>query len=548
MLFPKPTILIPRSHGDFRPLHILALFALLVGAVSIPVLTHRLPPLSDYVNHLARMHVIDAIDSDPYLSKFYEIQWQIIPNLVMDLIVPVLARVLDVYQAGQLFLISIFVITLSGTLALNRALSGRWSALPLAAAPLLYNAVMLVGVLNYLFGVGVALWALAAWIALRERAWHMRLGVATVFVIALFFCHLFTVGLFGLGLLAFELQRLWAARREPLFPRLADFCASGLPFLPAIPLLLASPTMGLVQEFNWEPTGKIDGIVFVFDVYNDAVAMILTGIAALALAWAVRHRIMRFHPMGWFLLAIGAVVYFALPRVLFSTYMADQRLPIGLVFMVIACLDLELRHRIVRQGFAAMLFVLVAARVTEVQVSWNKLSHSVESVYKTVQEIERGATVLVAYADPSGGDDVSDYSLVHAACLAMIERSALVTTAFTVPGKQIMHMREEYADRADTEDGTPPTVEQLVLASDKGEGEHYWEFWPKHYDYVYVLFTDKGAENPDPLHLRLVAEGQRFQLYRSAEAATTTSATAAVDKQSPHQAKHEEDTRDDGED
>src|SRR4029077_8065502 len=132
---------------------------------------------------------------------------------------------------------------------------------------------------------------------------------AAVFVIALFFCHLFTVGLFELGLLAFESQRLWTERARPLAPRLADFCATAIPFLPAIPLLLASPTMDLAQDFTWEPTGKIDGLVFVFDVYNDAIALILAGIAALAFAWAVRHRIMRFHPMGWLLLAIGAVVY-----------------------------------------------------------------------------------------------------------------------------------------------------------------------------------------------------------------------------------------------
>ena len=547
MLFPKPAIRLPRSRGDFRRAHILALFALLIGALSIPVLTHRLPPLSDYVNHLARMYVIDAIDSDPYLAKFYEIQWQIIPNLVMDLIVPVLARAISIYAAGQLFLISIFALILSGTLALNRALSGRWSALPLAAAPLLYNAVLLVGVMNYLFGVGVALWALAAWIALRERAWYARLGVAAVFVIVLFFCHLFAVGVFGLGLLAFELQRLWTKREQPFAPRLGDFCASSLPFLPVIPLLLASPTMGLVHEFTWEPTGKFDGLVFVFDVYNDVVASVLVAIAALALAWAVRHRIMRFHLMGWLLLAIGAAVYLALPRVLFSTYLADQRLPIGLAFMIIACLDLELRHRLVRRGFAAMLLVLVAARVTEVQISWNKLSRPVESMYKTVHDIERGATVLVAYGDSSGGDDVRDFGLVHAACLAMIERSALVTTAFTVSGKQIMHMRDEYADRADTEDGTPPSVEQLLLAADKVRGDHpaYWDFWPKHYDYVYVLFTKRGAENPDPVHLRLVAEGERFQLYRSAQSATTTAATAAVGKHPLRPVAHEEDGAED---
>jgi hypothetical protein len=235
----------------------------------------------------------------------------------------------------------------------------------------------------------------------------------------------------------------------------------------------------------------------------------------LAFAWAVRHRIMRFHLMGWLLLAIGTVVYFALPRVLFSTYMADQRLPIGLVFMLVACLDLELRHRIVQRGFAAMLLVLVAARVTEVQLSWNKLSRPVESVYKTVHNIERGATVLVAYADPSGGDDVREYGLVHAACLAMIERSALVTTAFTVSGKQVLHVKPEYRDYVDTLDGTPPSTAQLVVAADRPQAgtPAFWNNWTK-FDYLYVLFTEDEAANPSPERLKLVDDGARFQLYK----------------------------------
>jgi len=536
-----------RPRRDFRARQILALFILLTAVISIPVLTHQLPPLSDYVNHLARMHVIGTIDNDPYLAKFYEIQWQIIPNLIMDLIVPTLARVMNIYLAGQLFLISTLVVILSGTLALNRALTGRWSVLPLVAAPLLYNNLLLVGVMNYLVGVGIALWALAAWISLRDRAWPWRFAASAAFVIALFFCHLFSVGLYGIGLLAYEVQRLWMTRDRPLKGRLLDFCATVIPYLPVIPLLMASPTWGLAQEFSWEPTGKVDGLMFVFDVYYDFIAFALLAVAALALIWAVRHKVMRFHATGWLLLGIGSVVYFAMPRMLFATYMADQRLPIGLAFMILACLDLELRHRIVRQGFAAVLIILVTVRVAEVQITWNKLSRSVESVHKSVYQIERGASVLVAYADTRGGDDVRDLGLMHAACLAMIERSALVTTAFTVPGKQILRVREEYSERADTEDGTPPSVEQLLVAAEKPQVENaaYWQHWTKQYDYIYVLFTEKGAENPDPVHMRLVYEGNRFQLYRMAQSSTTTAATATVDTQTPPHSEGDGDEDDD---
>src|SRR5437588_1464058 len=223
----------------FRPGQIAILFIALAAIASIPILLYPWPPLSDYINHLARMHVIATIGSDPNLALFYQIEWQVIPNLMMDLIVPILQRVMNVYLAGQVYTIMTFVLILSGTLALNRQLYRHWSVLPLIAFPLLYNKVLLVGTMNYLFGIGLALWALATWVALRERALVLRLAVSTLFVLALFFCHLFAVGVYGLGLLAFELQRLlalrWgkpqsldgaAARRMPLW---LDFIVCGLP-------------------------------------------------------------------------------------------------------------------------------------------------------------------------------------------------------------------------------------------------------------------------------------------------------------------------------
>ena len=170
----KPTIANPpsagsRTHG-FSPPQIAVLSAAFTLLISIPIWTHPLPPLSDYVNHLARMHVIATLSKNPLLAQYYEINWQVIPNLTMDLFVPLLARIMNVYLAGQVFIVGMFALIISGVLALNRALIGRWSTFPLFAFPLLYNYVFLVGLMNYIFGIGVALWALAGWIAKdRER-------------------------------------------------------------------------------------------------------------------------------------------------------------------------------------------------------------------------------------------------------------------------------------------------------------------------------------------------------------------------------------------
>jgi hypothetical protein len=365
------------------------------------------------------------------------------------------------------------------------------------------------------------LWGLALWILLRERFWAIRLLVSGAIVLALFFCHLFAVGIYGLGLLAIELTRLWMTRERPLLPRLVDFVATGLPFLPVVPLLLRSPTWDLVGEFFWEKLGKIDGLVYVVEVYSDIVAFLLIGGAAAGAIWAARHRLLRLHPVGWAFLVVGAVVYIAMPHMLFATYMADQRLPIALAFMVIGSVHLEMRHRMVRRGFLALLLFLLVVRVIEVDVAWADLSGNTMEFRDSVKRIKRGASVLVAYGDKTAGDDVSDLGLVHAACLAMIERSALVTTAFTVQGKQIMHVRPAYTDRVDTEDGYPPSIEQLLVARERPEeaAEKYWRNWKDDFDYVYVLFTDEDTVNPVPDLLKLVYDGGRFQLYRISKAA-----------------------------
>ncbi len=514
---------------DFSGWQIAAFFVLFAGIAATPVLLHPLPPISDYINHLSRMHVIASLGSDSDLTRFYQVNWQIIPNLMMDMILPVMVRFMNVYAAGQAYMIASFVLILSGTFALNRQLYGRWSVLPLLAFPLLYNHVFLVGTMNYVSGIGLSLWALVAWIALRERHLALRLTVSSLFVIALFFCHLFALGTYGLGLLAFELNRLRssapagngglrAARALPV--RLLDFAATGLPFLPVLPLLMMSPTWGLRGEIGWELNGKIDGLVFVLSVYSNTVALLLAAVVALAAGYALYCRALRFHAFGVVLLAVGAVVYLAMPRVIFDTYMADQRLPISLAFMVIACARLDfdrpgLRHAFARYGAVALLFLLLAVRISEIQTAWAALSPGIASFRESVELIDRGAKVMVAYADPDGGDDVRDLGLVHAACLAVIERSALVTTVFTVVGKQILHVRDDFRDRVDTQDGSPPTVENLLRVADRDpSGDDYWRRWTTDYDYLYVLFTDARYKNPDPARLIPVFAGEKFILYR----------------------------------
>jgi hypothetical protein len=248
------------------------------------------------------------------------------------------------------------------------------------------------------------------------------------------------------------------------------------------------------------------------DVYYSMVAFGLMAVALAAAVWAWRVGILHFHPVGWMLLAVGAVIYIAMPRELFAAHMADQRLPIALAFVLIACLQVEFRHPLIRRGFVAMVVVLLAMRVIEVQVVWDRLGLTTAAFAQSVGMIERGARVLVVDGDRSNGDDVSDFELVHAASLAAIERSALVSTMFTVRGKQVLHVRDNFRRYVETEDRTPPSIPYFLQAAHR-DVPYFFTHWPMHFDYVYILFTKHGA-NPDSADLKQLVDGPNFQLYK----------------------------------
>ena len=320
--------------------------------------------------------------------------------------------------------------------------------------------------------------------------------------------------MYGVGLLALELHRLWLQRNELWARRLAQFVATGIPFVPLIGLLVASPTWNSPgSPAFWEFSGKLQGLVVVFNVYYLPVAGFLLTAATAGAVYAFRRGILKFNAAGWAILAVGCIAYLALPRALFGAHLADQRLPIAIAFMLVACFDVDLRDRAIRHGFMALVAALLVVRVAEVQLVWNHLDRGTKEFFQSVEKIKRGARVLVVYGDRSTGKEISDFNLVHAASMAVIERSALVSTEFTVKGKQILHARKEFQKYVETEDWLPPYVLQIV-EGDKADVSYFWNDWPQHYDYVYILFTTPGMRNPDRNHLGLVYEGGAFQLYR----------------------------------
>ena len=191
------------------PCGIFACFALLYLVTQVPLYAVRYPDIVDFPNHAARLYVLLHIDESPVLRDFYVAQPGLAPNLALDVLGPPLARVLGVELGLKAFASICTLLITTGTLALGIAMTDRSSFLSLGALLFAQNAFAHLGLFNFLFGTGLALWLLAAWIFARRRGFVDSSALAAFAVCATspYLCHLSAIGIYIVGLIAFEFAR-----------------------------------------------------------------------------------------------------------------------------------------------------------------------------------------------------------------------------------------------------------------------------------------------------------------------------------------------------
>ncbi|HMK67380.1 MAG TPA: hypothetical protein VK433_02435, partial [Stellaceae bacterium] len=227
-----------------------AIFALLLAIAALPVFRAELPPLFDYPNHLARIYLLQHLADSAALQRYYELRWAPVPNLAMDAVVPLLARVLPLDWAAKLFVLATFALLAGGAAALHRAATGSWSAWPLAAFLFLFTRSFLWGFLNYLFGLGLALLGSALWLSLARRPLGLRLAVSAGFALATYFCHLMGCAIYGVLILGSELELAWRERAAGSAAALRRIVIAGIPFLPVLALFALAPAAGGELHFG----------------------------------------------------------------------------------------------------------------------------------------------------------------------------------------------------------------------------------------------------------------------------------------------------------
>ena len=180
--------------------------AVVIVGVALPALWVDVPAMTDYPNHLARMYLLVSSGTAAQ-NPYYELNWGFYPNLAMDILVPLLAHLVSVELATKFFYIFSALLVVTGSLAIEYQVKREIKLSPFTSLMFLNSWPFALGFLNFEFGLGLALWGIAAWLLLKDRGWSIRLFVHSVLVVLLFSAHFFALGIYGVTIGLYEMWR-----------------------------------------------------------------------------------------------------------------------------------------------------------------------------------------------------------------------------------------------------------------------------------------------------------------------------------------------------
>lgn len=513
------------------PRAVAVFYALLTAAALLPLFLVDVVPLANMPNHMARIRALAEIGQDPSLALHYRLNWGLQPNLAVDLLLTPLAGFVPVLELGRWFTILTVLVMIGGVLALHRALHGSVGLWPLALFLFVYNHVLAWGFLNFLFGLGLALWLFAAWVATRDHAGWRRTVLFGVAGIAMFFVHLMALGIYAMLVGAWELRQI--RRGGPgIGTLLRGWAVDAMQFLPAAILFFAAlPPRAADPEWQWgEPIVRLRGlwspVLFDFGMVDLLlpVFVLAAGLLAFARRW-VRPAPGMGPPLLFLAAAALLVPYWSYGR-FGGVWGLDVRLWVALSFFAVA----GLRFCGPRRAggiLAAVALGLFAARIYHVADHWRIYDRQIAEYREAASVIAPGARILQVQEGmlPVGGAPGAFRDLYyHFTNFSVIDRSVFLPTFFTDPTKQPIVAAPELAE-IDTPVGRPIRPGELRAWAepalfdwfegddDVGDQRRYGYMWQDRFDYV-VLVHDGSGGNPVPEILEPAAKGSYFTVFR----------------------------------
>ncbi len=514
-----------RAEALFGPRVTLAVYAVLTVVVLVPVFAVQVPCLGDYLNHLARIHILTSIGRSPALQRFYEDHWRLVPYFGMDLPVAALARVMPLYAAGQIFVGLCVLMPVLAAATLHYAVHRRLSLVPALGFLVSYNYLLERGFLPYVVSAGLAVMLFAGWVATADWPRWRRAALFGTGGLLLYLSHAFAFAAYGILVGGYELGRIARRSGRPIGVVASDFAAAAAQALPVFALVAFGPAdTGIRGSVEWQfgsisqwLVALLSPLYFQGEAWVAATCVVVPGLALALLPGTVLA------PSVWPALLALVVVACCVPHWLLGVFFADFRLPLVAAIVLIGAVSRGPRFaRPLAIGVLAVTAVLVLTRSVDALVTLRRLDAQVAQLRQVVAALPVGARLLVV--DESEAVSLRTAEGVmkwHMALVATIDRDAFVPFLFTdakpvqarpefrqtmspyAKALSVQQLWEGFA-RHDPPEGPP--------AAGNG-GTIYWLGWTEKFDDVLVLHfgTDLGRLPPV---LQKLAGSDVADLYR----------------------------------
>ncbi len=483
------------------------LTGVLLFAAVAPLFAVEIPAMLDYPNHLAGLYLLTG-PSNPA----YEAHWRVYPDLAMEVIVPALARVMSVATAAKIFLGGSQVLIVTGAVFLEMTVKQRHRLGGLGSLLVVFSLPFAWGQMNFMFGMGLAVWGVSLWIRLRDRPNWIRWIVHAAVVAALFISHFFDLGVYGLIIGAYELSRIGGSPKILTLARLVAFMASPV-VLVLVVMAFAGGGIGHVVGVEWDFGLKLLWAFTFMNVYDLPMSILTGGVLLVLVAVLVTTRRLSLTRAGLWIASGLAAAYVGLPRQMFDSQFLDVRLLTAVAIILPAFMTTSLSRGPWRGGALAAIICIIAANEASTARAWFGYQRDYQEFEASFARLESGSAVLIGLRDQIG---MSYQPLYYAATLAAPGAGVFVPELYARPGLQPLRPRASYRGLMVTEqhNSVPSSLALLRAAAKPGASPMipaYLAGWPGRYRYLYLI----GA-GPDPLPATLTPlfVGRRFDLYR----------------------------------
>ena len=489
--------------------------AFLCVELGVPLLAVRVPPLTDYPNHLARCYVLAFGAGDPVLSRMFSAHWQIIPNIAIDLILPALMHVFSPFTAGRIVLGLCLLVPVSGAIALSYAYFGQRSFWQMTAGFAGFNALFLMGFMNFAIAIGIALWGAAAWIHYRERKPLLAIASGALIGTIVFFFHMMGFCFYALLVGCYELIAIadGVRTRGGLLLGVKRASVAAIPFLVPAGLYLLSPLDKLGSAPLWAGVSvKMWSLLVPFLDYSVVFDLIVIAPVAACLIYCLLRRKISVSRPGLLAIAILIVAYVLLPVRMKGVWWVDTRMVAMLGFLVFAVfLPRGLTQR--QQNVFAVLFgIFLLAKTVFITGVWIDSQRDVDDVRQVIAQVEPGRRVLDV--DVTQEDDPAWYAAMpigrriphlnptywHLASVVLLDRHAFWPSIFAIDTQQPIRVQEPYTATLGR-GAAPPDYKLLGSSNFSANDAERYPFladWDHTFDYVLMLNAE-GAGNLDQI-------------------------------------------------